>query len=79
MLSGAEALVRWQTNDGRMIFPDQFIPLFEHNGFCAKLDLYMLEQACKQIYLWMKKGIAPIPISVNQSKLMFLRRTMFVI
>lgn len=71
MLSGAEALVRWQTNDGRMIFPDQFIPLFEHNGFCAKLDLYMLEQACKQIYLWMKKGIAPIPISVNQSKLMF--------
>ncbi|WP_164489147.1 GGDEF domain-containing protein [Ruminococcus sp. Marseille-P6503] len=71
MLSGAEALVRWKTNDGRMIFPDQFIPLFERNGFCAKLDTYMLEQVCKQIDSWIKTGIEPIPISVNQSKLMF--------
>lgn len=70
-LAGAEALVRWRTSGGRMIFPDQFIPLFERNGFCVKLDLYMVERACRQIRSWMDRGIAPIPISVNQSKRLF--------
>ncbi len=71
MLCGAEALVRWSTGSGRMIFPDQFIPLFERNGFCVQLDLYMVEQACRQIRSWMEGGITPVPISVNQSKLLF--------
>ena len=52
MLDGAEALVRWKTGAGKMIFPDQFIPLFERNGFCVELDLYMAEQACRQIRAW---------------------------
>ena len=71
MLSGAEALVRWTTGGGRTIFPDQFIPLFERNGFCVKLDLYMVEQVCRQIRSWIDRGIEPIPVSVNQSKLLF--------
>ena len=70
-LAGAEALVRWNTSEGRMIFPDQFIPLFERNGFCVKLDLYMVKQACRQIRSWLDRDIDPIPISVNQSKLLF--------
>ena len=70
-LAGAEALRRRNASSGRMIFPDQFIPLFERNGFCVKLDLYMVEQACRQIRSWMDRGIDPIPISVNQSKLLF--------
>ena len=70
-LDGAEALVRWKTGDGKMIFPDQFIPLFERNGFCVELDLYMAEQACRQIRSWIDRGITPVPISVNQSKLLF--------
>ena len=70
-LGGAEALVRWATGDGEMIFPDQFIPLFEENGFCVQLDLYMVEQACCQLRNWMDQGRKPIPISVNQSKLLF--------
>lgn len=71
VLAGAEALVRWTTAEGKVIFPDQFIPLFERNGFCVKLDLYMVEQACRQIRSWLDRGIEPIPISVNQSKLLF--------
>ena len=41
-----------------MIFPDQFIPLFEQNGFCTELDLYMVELACRQIRQWMDEGNA---------------------
>lgn len=70
-LTGAEALVRWIKEDGSMIFPDQFIPLFEKNGFCIKLDLYMVECACQQIREWIDAGKTPVGISVNQSKLLF--------
>lgn len=70
-LKGAEALVRWVKADGSMIYPDEFIPLFEKNGFCTKLDLYMVECACRQIREWLDAGIEPIGISVNQSKILF--------
>lgn len=73
-LRSAEALVRWIREDGSMIYPDQFIPLFENNGFCAKLDLYMVECACRQIREWMDSGMEPIGISVNQSKLLFYEK-----
>lgn len=70
-LSGAEALVRWVNGSGQMFYPDQFIPLFERDGFCVQLDIYMVEQACRQIRSWMDQGIQPIPISVNQSRMLF--------
>ena len=74
-LGGAEALVRWITEEGTMLFPDQFIPLFEGNGFCTRLDLYMVERACCQIREWIDLGIKPVGISVNQSKLLFFERS----
>ena len=73
LLGGAEALVRWRTGEGRVIFPDQFIPVFERNGFCIELDLYMAGQACRRIRSWIDRGIPPIPISVNQSKRLFFK------
>lgn len=69
-LVGAEALVRWIKEDGTVIFPNDFIPLFETNSFCLKLDMYMVEQACRQLRAWMDRGLRPIPLSVNQSKLL---------
>lgn len=70
-VGGAEALVRWERNQKQLIFPDQFIPLFEKNGFCVKLDMFMFEQVCKLIRSWMDGDREPLPVSVNQSKLMF--------
>lgn len=69
-LSGAEALVRWVVDEDQTIFPDEFVPIFERNGFCIQLDYYMVEQACKQIRAWMEAGLSPVPISVNQTKLL---------
>ncbi len=70
-LSGAEALVRWQTGETTFIPPSDFIPLFEGNGFCAKLDMYMVSKVCNMIRNWIDEGIKPIPISINQSKILF--------
>lgn len=70
-LEGAEALVRWQPQDRGMLYPNQFIPLFEENGFCAQLDLYMVDQACKQQRVWKDQGLPLLPISINQIKPLF--------
>lgn len=70
-IASAEALVRWIKDDGSMIFPDEFIPVFERNGFCTKLDIYILEKAFQKIRSWIDSGKKPIPISVNQTKLLF--------
>lgn len=70
-LIGAEALVRWICKDGTMIYPDQFIPIFEKNGFCVELDYFMFEEVCKYLSKWKKQENICFAISVNQSKLMF--------
>ncbi|MBQ7765460.1 MAG: GGDEF domain-containing protein [Lachnospiraceae bacterium] len=70
-LVGAEALVRWIKKDGSMVYPSDFIPLFESNGFIEKLDFHMLEMLCKRIHDIETEGIYKIvPISVNQSRIL---------
>ena len=73
-LVGAEALVRWQKPDGTYRYPGEFISLFEANGFCLKLDMYMVDMVCRQIRQWIDLDIKPVPISINQSKLLFFNR-----
>lgn len=66
---GAEALVRWVDPQKGIIPPNDFIPVFEKNGFVVKIDEYMWECACKQIRHWMNEGMPVIPISVNVSRI----------
>ncbi len=66
-LMGAEALVRWKSPSGFMQ-PDEFIPIFEKNGFILKLDMYMFEQACKYLQAWIMEGRTPFIISINFSR-----------
>ena len=67
-LIAAEVLVRWEMPDGTLVYPDQFISLFEQNGFSTELDLYMFDRACRRIRSWLDAGIEPIPLSVNQTR-----------
>lgn len=67
-LAGAEALCRW-VHGGKMIFPDEFIPVFENDGVAIKrLDFHMLDTVCKDIRRWMDKGLEPVQVSVNFSR-----------
>lgn len=65
---GAEALVRWRHPERGMIYPDQFIPVIEENGFIRKVDYYIWEEACHFIRQCMDEGLAECPISVNVSR-----------
>ncbi len=66
-ICGAEALVRWQAYD-RMIYPDEFIPVFEKNGFITILDFAIYEKVIQYLGDCLKKGIKTHPISLNASR-----------
>lgn len=66
-VSGAEALVRWKTEDGTLLFPDSFIPLCESSGRIEELDYYVFELVAQFLAKNQKLGRKQIPISVNAS------------
>lgn len=65
---GAEALVRWKKPNGEIVLPNEFIPIFERNGFITKLDYYVWEKVCQFIDSELSQGRNPAPISVNVSR-----------
>lgn len=66
---GAEALVRWKHPEQGMIYPNQFIPVIEENGFIKKLDYYIWQEACRFIKKCENAGITSCPVSVNVSRI----------
>lgn len=67
----AEALIRWQHQSKGLISPGVFIPIFEKNGFIAKLDMYVCEEMCRFQAERLKEGKFVVPISVNISRINF--------
>ena len=70
-LYGAEALVRWEHN-GKLVPPNEFIPLFEKNKFILKLDAYVFEQVCADLKGWKEAYGKELIVSVNVSREHFL-------
>ena len=66
-ITEAEALVRWFRN-GKLIPPNDFIPIFEKNRFIIKLDKYIFEEVCKDLNDWKQKNVKVPMISINISK-----------
>ncbi len=65
-LYGAEALIRrFDKKKEKMVFPDQFIPLYEQKSIIRHVDMFVVEEICKLLAKWKGKEI---PISVNLSR-----------
>ncbi len=64
---GVEALSRWKHND-KIISPDIFVPILEKNGEIVELDLYVLENLCKDIHNFRNMGHKIVPASCNLSR-----------
>jgi len=75
MLSGVEALMRWDHPEKGMIEPDVFIPVAEESGLILKLGEWLLNTACthaKQIDSSALKGIR---VAVNISAKQMLEKS----
>lgn len=66
---GGESLVRWKHSTKGMIPPGMFIPVLEKNGFIADLDRYVWKKVCEWLRSCLDRGIQPVPISINISRI----------
>ncbi|MBK5964362.1 diguanylate cyclase [Thiocystis minor] len=68
---GAEALLRWQTDAGQWIPPDQFIPLAEQSGLIVPIGEWVLRTACQRLHRLTELGHAGFRMAINVSHAQF--------
>ena len=61
--------MRWNHPEWGLMFPGEFIPLFEKSGFIPRLDQYVWEKVCRQLRDWRERGYPIVPVSVNVSRI----------
>lgn len=64
----AEALIRWQDPTLGEIYPSEFIPLFERNGFLEHLDFYTFDIVCMSLAKWNREIDPNLSVSFNISR-----------
>ncbi|MBQ9064807.1 MAG: EAL domain-containing protein [Blautia sp.] len=67
---GAEALMRWNLR-GEVVSPGGFIELLEKTGYIFAVDCAVWEKVCRWLQSLLKRGITPVPCSVNVSRVDF--------
>ena len=67
-IAAFEALARWVDPVRGIISPGTFIPVLQGYHQLYKLDLYMLEQVCREVHVRRENGLQLLPVSVNFSR-----------
>jgi len=62
-----EALMRWNHPELGFVSPVEFIPLLEQTGQIVEAGKWILEESCKQLKDWKKRGFDEVHVSVNVS------------
>lgn len=74
VVSGVEALIRWQHPERGLLPPGEFIPLAEEAGLILDIDRWVLGEACRQLRAWARAGLpGQATVSVNLSPRFFMR------
>jgi diguanylate cyclase (GGDEF)-like protein/PAS domain S-box-containing protein len=64
---GMEALLRWQTEEGVLMPPSEFIHLLDDTGLIVSVSGWVLREACRQNKAWQDAGLPPLVVSTNIS------------
>lgn len=65
VISGAEALCRWQDENNNSISPQIFIHIAETSHQIIPLTIFILHKVCENIKRWLEMGIEVVAVSVN--------------
>lgn len=68
---GAEALLRWKTEDGSFVPPDKFIPIAEYSGLIVNIGEWVLRSACFELLHLIEIGHQHFRMAVNVSQAQF--------
>jgi len=71
VITGSEALIRWQHPDLGIVYPSEFIPIAEETGLIMQLGEWVLRTACAQNQAWHRAGLPPLVMAVNLSARQF--------
>ena len=71
---GAEVLLRWRHPERGLVSPADFIALAEATGQIVPIGDWVLEQACRCLSAWERRGLQPGFLAINISRVQFKRR-----
>ena len=71
VVTGVEALLRWQPLDRPMVSPADFIPLAEETGLIVPIGEWVLRTACRQARVWQRHAQRTLRMAVNLSAKQF--------
>ncbi len=67
LITGAEALIRWNHPIFGMIYPDKFISIAESLGLIVQIGDWVLQQGCLQSKMWQQNYSHTLVLAVNIS------------
>ena len=70
-VTGAEALIRWQSPEQGLVGPTAFIGIAEEYGLINQIGRWVLIESCQQAVRWINAGYDGLIMAVNLSALQF--------
>lgn len=74
VLTGIEALIRWNDPQSGLVAPAQFIPILEETGLIYEVGRWALRRALDDHRRWCDAGLDPVRVAVNVSPLQLRHR-----
>jgi diguanylate cyclase (GGDEF)-like protein/PAS domain S-box-containing protein len=76
LVTGMEALLRWNHPELGMVSPARFIPLAEETGIIVPLGEWVIRTACAQRRVWQDAGFTNLRMAINLSFKQFRQKNL---
>jgi diguanylate cyclase (GGDEF)-like protein/PAS domain S-box-containing protein len=67
LISGMEALIRWQRPGHGLVSPANFMPVAEDSSLIFPIGAWVLDETARQVREWMDRGYRPVTVAANVS------------